>query len=97
MAAPGVAEEQEHEGPVSLEGLAALWEKDEVVRTKLLHTGSLLSWPSTKAKGVVTFDSMRLNSAVIEKALDLWLPLNKFPKTVSIDAVRDEDCVANSI
>ena len=94
MAAPGVAGEQEN-GPVSLEGLADLWNADEVVREKLLHTGSFLSWPSARSKGVINFDSMRLNAAVIYKVLELWLPQNPFPKTVSIDAMRDEDCVAN--
>ena len=97
MAAPGVAGEQEDERPVSLEGLADLWNADEVVREKLLHTGSFLSWPSARSKGVVNFDSMRLNAAVIYKVLELWLPQNPFPKTVSIDAIRYADCVANKM
>ena len=93
MAAPEVAGE-EGEKPVSLEGLADLWNANEGSREKLLRTGSLLSWPCAKSRGVITFDSMRLNASVIYKVLEIWLPQNRFPKTVSIDAIRDEDGVA---
>eukprot|EP00438_Fugacium_kawagutii_P013701 Skav233526 [mRNA] locus=scaffold2975:268787:271531:- [translate_table: standard] len=50
----------------SLDGLAKVWEEDSVVRTLLLHNGSLLSWPSEKMKGVVTFETMRPNARVIK-------------------------------
>ena len=74
----------------SLEGLADKWNGDEGLRSLLLHTGSLLQWPRAEQKGVVNFDTMRLNSTVLTHVLQLWAPQVEVPKTVCIDAIRSE-------
>ena len=83
-------ENEEVDPTRSLEGLANKWNGDEGLRTLLLHKGSLLQWPSPEQKGVVNFDTMRLNSTVLNHVLELWAPQVEVPKTVCIDDMRDQ-------
>ena len=87
MAAVG---NEEVETTPSLEGLANKWNEDAGLRTLVLHSGSLLQWPCPEQRGVVNFDTMRLNAAVLNHVLELWAPQVEAPKTVCIDAVRSE-------
>ena len=75
---------------MSLEGLASIWAKDDVIRHLLLHKGTLLQWPDPKQVGVHTFETMSLNERVITETLKLWLPQCPTPKTLAIDDARDE-------
>lgn len=89
MASPG----NEDESQASLDGLAQAWEDDSLIRTLLLHNGSLLSWPSERMQGVVTFDTMRPKAGVIKHVIRTWCPRVKVPKTLCIDQVRAQDGV----
>ena len=79
------------EGSPDLDGLAKVWNDDDTIRTRVLHTKSLLSWPSPKMTGVINFNTMRQNSAVIQTVLSVWCPRVQNPQTVYIDHMRDED------
>ena len=75
---------------VSLAGLMTKWNDDDAIRTHVLHTQSLLKWPSPKHVGVINFNTLALNARVISKLLEVWCPQLDTPKTVWIDHVRDE-------
>lgn len=74
----------------SLDGLAKMWEDTEILRDRLLGTGSLLTWPDPKLTGVITFHTLSYNAKLIERILQLWCPQVDTPKTVVIDQVREE-------
>lgn len=80
----------------SLEGLGKLWERDEVIRGKALKTGSLLSWPSPKKTGVITFETVAFNAKVVEHCLYHWCPQVPSVKTLNIDQVRAEARVSKT-
>ena len=73
-----------------LAGLAHQWEQDEVIRRQALASGSLLVWPTKQLTGVVTFQTMALNTRVLKYLLNLWCPAVSMAQTVRIDHVRDE-------
>lgn len=78
------------EGSPDLNGLAKVWNDDDTIRTMVLHTKSLLAWPSPKMTGVINFNTMRQNSAVIQTVLGVWCTRVATPQTVYIDHMRDE-------
>ena len=78
--------------PDALQGLAAIWEKCRPIRQHMLRTGNLLSWPSPKLVGVVTFKTASHNYAVLSRALRHWLPKLDTLKTINIFAARKEAC-----
>lgn len=79
------------EGSPDLNGLAKVWNDDDTIRTMVLHTKSLLAWPSPKMTGVINFNTMRQNSAVIQTVLGAWCTRVATPQTVYIDHMRDEE------
>ncbi len=74
----------------SLEGLVKAWADDEHIRSLVLHRKSLLTWPSPKTKGVISFETMNLNAHVLSKVLEIWCPQLAYPKTLCIDDVREQ-------
>lgn len=74
----------------SLDGLAKMWEDTEILRDRLLGTGSLLTWPEKKLTGVITFHTLSYNARLIERVLQLWCPQVETPKTVVIEQVREQ-------
>ena len=85
--------EEDHDEPIpgtSLEGLAKSWESDDTFRGRLLATGNVLQWPSSKLTGVISFETISLNCKVLEKTLRCWCPQVSSAKTVCIDQVREE-------
>lgn len=81
---------EEEECHASLEGVVAAWADDGHIRSLLLHRKSLLAWPSALKKGVVSFETISLNSQVLSKILEIWCPQLECPKTLVIDDVRDQ-------
>lgn len=73
-----------------LVGLAKSWENDEEIRRFILRHDALLRWPTPAKTGVTTFETMRMNSMVLGKVLDIWCPQVTSAKTVNIDDVRHE-------
>ena len=89
----------DEEAPIegtSLQGLAKLWEGDPIIRGKALKNGSLLSWPSPKKTGVITFATVAFNSKVVEHCLRHWCPQVPSAKTLNIDQVRLEARVSKT-
>lgn len=78
------------EPQTNLDGLAKAWADDECVRSLLLHKKSLLSWPSSKKTGVISFETMAQNARVLSKVLEIWCPQMEIPKTLSIDDAREQ-------
>ena len=75
----------------TLTGLAKLWEDDKVVMKKGLKNGTLLQWPNTQTVGLTNgFEVLRLNSRVLCKVLEKWLPLAKDRQTVPVNLVKPE-------
>ena len=78
------------EPQTNLDGLSKAWADDECVRSLLLHKKSLLSWPSSKKTGVISFETMAQNARVLSKVLEIWCPQMEIPKTLSIDDAREQ-------
>lgn len=91
MAEPlAIAGDDDDVAPSStLDGVGKAWEKDEVVRQKTLKNGALLSWPTKKLTGVITFQTIAHNARVMDILLNLHCPRTT-PKTVNIDKLRAE-------
>ena len=80
---------------MSLKGLAEALNKNEAIRSTILHKGTILQWPSPRLVGVHTFNTMASNEAVMMEVLKIWLPQNPVPKTICIDDCREEVHVEN--
>ena len=92
-ALPGLDPEEAPEGSPNLNGLAKAWNDDDTIRTRVLHSKSLLSWPSPKMTGVINFNTMRQNSVVIKSVLSVWCSRVQTPQTVDIGHMREEEGV----
>lgn len=90
-AAELLAERELPEPGKSLDGLAKLWEDDEVIRRRVLEHDTLLQFPSKKQIGVITFETMSGNARVLAHVLTTWCPQHAAAKMVNIDQVRAED------
>lgn len=78
---------------MSLEGLSTALGNNENVRQRLLKTGRLFSWPSSKTVGVTSGDSLRLNVEVMTILADIWCPQWEGPAMVPIDDAKDQACL----
>ena len=74
----------------SLDGLAKMWEDTEILRDRLLGSGSLLTWPEKKLTGVITFLTLAYNAKLIERILQVWCPQVETTKTVVIEQIREQ-------
>lgn len=72
----------------ALDGLAEMWEKNDVIRRRLLKTSSLLTWPRPACVGVVSFEALSLNVDVFEAVIDVWASDKKKPKTLPINPLK---------
>ena len=75
---------------MSLDGLDKILANSPLARERLLHSGRLLAWPSSKTVGVISGDSLRLNTQVIKLLADVWYPQWEGPAMVPIDMVKDQ-------
>ena len=73
---------------MSLEGLDTALGNSPLARECLLQTGGLLAWPSSKTVGVISGDSLRLNTQVIKILADVWCPQWEGPAMVPMDTVK---------
>lgn len=78
---------------MSLDGLATALGNNENVRQRLLKSGRLLSWPSSKTVGVISGDSLRLNVEVMTIVADIWCPQWEGPAMIRIDEVKEQACL----
>ena len=78
------------DGDGSLSGLYKILEHDPAIRGAMLHSGSLLQWPSKAVTGVINFTTLAANYRVICKVLEHWCPKTAVPKTLIIEDVREQ-------
>ena len=89
-----VPEEEQEDPTKTLEGVGKSWNSDELLRDRMLQKDSLLDFgTNTKKVGVITFETVSLNTTVLARLLEVWLPQNPTAKTVAIDQVREQDWV----
>lgn len=81
-------------GEMSLDGLAELIHKSTehgALREKLLRHDSLITWPSTRLKGVCkNVDSQRLNMSLLKVVADHWCPQWNSPAMIPINDAKAE-------
>ena len=76
---------------MSLEGLAKVFSNDEMLRERVLTTGSLISWPSPKLVGVCkNKDALRLNSYILQLVADNWCLQWTSPAMIPSDLIKLE-------
>ncbi len=76
---------------MSMDGLAKILSNDEMLRSKLLKTDSLVSWPDPKMVGVCKNpDSQRLNLHLLKVVADFWCPQWEGPIMIPIDELKRE-------
>ena len=86
----GGDEAREVSAKPSLKGLAKKLADDPVLRHHLLTTGTFFKWPAVKCTGIVNFQSIAVNSRLLEYVVDLWCPQHTVPKTLQVEQARDE-------
>lgn len=74
-----------------MEGFSKILASDDFLRTKLLKTDSLVSWPDPKMVGVCkNADSQRLNVHLLKVVADFWCPQWSGPIMIPIDDLKEE-------
>lgn len=71
----------------SLDGLAVLWDSEEVVRRRMIHDSKLLVWLSAETVGVPTYKAASPNFEVLRAFFTLWTDESDTPKTASIKKI----------
>lgn len=74
----------------SLDGLAVLWDSEEVVRRRLIHDSKLLVWLSAETVGVPTYKAASPNFEVLRAFFTLWTDTSPTPKTPSVKKITVE-------
>ena len=78
------------ESETNLHGLAKMVANDEVLRKRMLSSGTLFVWPSPKTTGIVNLESVAMNVRLMNMVIEIWCPQSKKMKTLFIDHVREE-------
>ena len=71
--------------------LAVLWEQDPEIRDIFRkNQGQLLGWPSPQLVGVASMRALAMNVPVLKTALTHWGETVDFPKSLSVDYLKQE-------
>ena len=71
--------------------LAQRWEQDSEVRGIFRRNGgSLLAWPSPQLVGVSSLRALAMNVVAVKIALEHWGQAVDFPKSMSVDYLKQE-------
>ena len=81
----------------ALAGLAELWERNEVVRRRLLWDGLICKWPAPEAIGVPSYGSASLNFEILKDFFESWTRICTSPKTPMIPVIQLQAGVLNYI
>ncbi len=66
-------------------------ERHAALRSKLLATGSLVSWPKPELVGVCkNKEAQRLNAELLHHVADFWCPQWESPAMIFLDDIKNE-------
>lgn len=88
MAAVVPAVPRQRPGP--LDGLAAFWDSEEVIRRRLIHEDRLLVWPSQETVGVPSYRAVPPNYDALCCFFQLWAETTSAPKSPAITLLEVE-------
>lgn len=74
----------------SVDGLADAFDSNRMIRRRALKCGSVLTWPDTQEKGVISLANVSLNGDAMEILINIWAPQWSSPIMIPVDQLKHE-------
>ena len=85
-----VSAEDEIDSLADYSGLAEAWEENQEIRRRCLENKVMIQWLGEKLIGVVTMETLKLNTAVVLELLKIYLPQCPNAKTCDVNKLKEQ-------